>query len=316
MAELSAGSAVTLIVVAYNHGRFLPALLESIDAQVRAPDHVILCDDHSTDGSRALLKEWAARTPISVDLRFNEMNRGLTPTLNAALALVTTPLYAYISGDDAMEPTRVQTQTRALALSSHDFIYSDARVIDEVGNVVSDSFIGMFLGPNVEPTNTFEALIERGNWIPACSVMLRTEAVRAVGGYDEDLFFEDYDLWLRMSRRGTFADVPSTEVRFRRVGDSLGSTRFNDADDRWQWAKVRIRAKHLGVSKDVDRVIVEMLRPWLITLAARGHRRDDLAPILRTSFLRAPGFAALAWAVVASLPVPGLLGLVARQRRK
>jgi glycosyltransferase involved in cell wall biosynthesis len=316
MDEPSPGDAVTLIVVAYNHERFLPALLESIDAQVRPPDRVILCDDRSSDRSRSLLGEWAARTSIPVDLRFNDTNQGLTRTLNAALELVATPLYAYISGDDVLEPTRTRTQARTLGLTDHSFVYSDASVIDEDGTEVSASFVALFLGPDVRPTDTFEALLTHGNWIPACSVMLRTEAVRAVGGYDEDLFFEDYDLWLRLSRRGTFTRVPSREVRFRRVGDSLGSTRFDDADDGWQWAKVRIRAKHLGVGRDVDRVVVGMLRPWLITLAARGHPRADIAPILRTSFVRAPGAAALAWAVAATLPVPGLLQRLARQRRK
>lgn len=316
MGEQAPEVAVTLIVVAYNHERFLPALLESIDAQLRPPERVILCDDRSTDGSRQLLRAWAAETSIPVDLRLNDTNEGLTRTLNAALELVATPFYAYISADDVLEPTRIRAQSQALALTDHAFVYSDARVIDEDGAEVGDSFVALFLGAGVEPTDTFEALLTRGNWIPACSVMLRTEAVRAAGGYDEDLFFEDYDLWLRLSRRGTFGRVPSREVRFRRVGDSLGSTRFDDTDDGWQWAKVRIRAKHLGVGRDVDRVVVGMLRPWLITLAARGHPRADIAPILRTSFVRAPGAAALAWAVVATVPVPGLLQRLARQRRK
>ncbi|MDT0183423.1 glycosyltransferase [Microbacterium sp. ARD31] len=307
MSNDSRRPAVTLIVVSYNHERFLPDLLASIDAQVRAPDRVLLYDDRSSDDSAALLTRWASETSLPVEVRINPDNIGLTPTLNRALSAVDTPFYAYISGDDLMEPTRIDAQLSALAASEHAFSYSDAVVVNEDGTVVGHSFFEMFLGVGVEPSDTFEALLREGNWIPACSVMLRTSSVREVGGYDEDLFFEDYDLWLRLARVGTFTHVTSPQVRFRRVGSSLGSTKFNDADDDWQWAKIRIRAKHLGHDKDADAVIVDKIRPWLVTLAARGHPRTEIAPLLRSSFARSPGAVTLAWAALASVPAPGLL---------
>jgi GT2 family glycosyltransferase len=305
---------MTLIVVAYNHSRFLPALLASIDSQTQKPDRVILCDDVSVDDSRAVLSEWARHSGLDVETRFNASNLGLTPTLNLALAEVTTPYYAYISGDDVMEPTRVANQLAILAASDHAFVYSDATVVDEDDLVVSSSFFSEFLGRD-DPEDTFDSLLTKGNWIPACSVMLRTAAVRQIGGYDEALFFEDYDMWLRLARIGTFTHTPAPEVRFRRVGTSLGSSRFDDADDGWQWAKIHIRTKHLGRDKETDRIIVDQVGPWLVTLAARGHPRNELASLMRSSFTRSPSLATLRWAAVASVPLPWVLQHVARWRR-
>lgn len=308
--------AVTLIVVSYNHARFLPDLLASVDAQVRPPDRVLLCDDCSSDDSAAQLTRWADGTSVPVEVKVNAANRGLTATLNSALSAVHTPFYAYISGDDLMEATRIETQLRLMAASGDSFVYSDAAVIDEGGKIVGHSFLETFLGVGVEPTDTFSSLLQDGNWIPACSVMMRTSAVRAVGGYDGSLFFEDYDLWLRLARVGTFTHVDRPQARFRRVGSSLGSTKFNDADDDWQWAKIRIRAKHLGHDRGTDSVIVGLIRPWLITLAARGHPRSEIGPLLRTSFIRSPGLVTLAWAILASVPVPGLLRRAAEWWRR
>ena len=316
MTDVASSATVTLIVVSYNHARFLPDLLASIDAQVRAPDRVILCDDCSSDESAALLTRWADKTSLPVDVRVNATNLGLTATLNRALSAVDTPFYAYISGDDLMLATRIDTQLSVLSGSDDAFVYSDAVVVDEDGTIVGQSFIETFLGVGREPSDTFGSLIRDGNWIPACSVMLRTSSVRAVGGYDDSLFFEDYDLWLRLARVATFSRVVEPEVCFRRVGSSLGSTRFNDADDDWQWAKIRIRAKHLGHDKDTDAAIVDLIRPWLITLASRGHPRSELAPLLRASFARSPGAVTLAWAALASVPAPRLLHRTAEWWRR
>lgn len=316
---MTAGSAnstgITLIVVSYNHERFLPQLLRSIDAQTTAPEHVILCDDNSHDDSPRLLEAWSLTTPLTVTLHLSSANRGLPMTLNQALSEVDTAFYAYISADDVMAPTRLARQHDVLASGLDAFVYSDATVIDQDGRELRPAFIERFLPPGSSPTDDFRSLLELGNWIPAASVMARASSVRAVHGYDESLFFEDYDLWLRLSRTGTFTHVPEPLVAFRQLQDSLGATRFNDADDEWQWAKVRIRAKHLGIDSETDRLIAGIIRPWLVTLAARGHDRKALAPLFRAAWTAEPTFATTLWAVLASLPIPGLLHRVARGRR-
>src|SRR5262249_25946807 len=53
------------------------------------------------------------------------------------------------------------------------------------------------------------------NFLPAPAVMVRRNAIAAVGGYDESLFFEDFDMWLRLSRRFSFAYLPGQVIRLR-----------------------------------------------------------------------------------------------------
>ena len=169
-----------MIVVSYNHFAFLPQLLESIEGQGVRPGLTILCDDASTDGSARVLTDFAERTTLRTVVRLNDRNRGLTPTLNAALALVDTPYFTYISGDDYMLPGHLATQ---LALLAGDpdlaFVYSDAIRVDETGAELGHRFFDNH-GRSKEDVDDFRSLLHR-NWIPAASVVASTAAVRAVG---------------------------------------------------------------------------------------------------------------------------------------
>lgn len=302
----------TVIVVSHNHSTYLPFLLRSIEQQSVPPAAVVLCDDNSTDDSAAVMRQWASTTEVPVHLLLRDANIGLTRTLNEALALVATPFYAYISGDDVMYPDRLAAQLALIEETGSAFVYSDAHVIDASGATIDRSHVTTHAGG--PPEDSFDALIRSGNWIPAASVMLRTSAVRSVGGYDEDLFFEDFDLWLRLASRYSFAHLDAPLVCFRVLETSLGSTKFTDEDDDYRWARVRISAKHFGRDKATDLFIARLIRPWLITLAAKGHSRGQIAPLMRRCAMADPTAKTLVWAILASVPADPVLHGMARGR--
>lgn len=310
MSERTAND-VTVIVVAYNHEDFVAETLSGIAEQEHIA-RVILCDDASPDGSADVMRSWARGTSIPTTEMLAVTNRGLTATLNEALAQVDTPYYTYISGDDLMFPGRIAAQ-RAYLEARPDlvFVYCDARRFDEYGNRLEPDFLHVDVGDR-EPVDDFDSLL-RGNWIPAVSVMLRTDAVRSAGGYDANLFFEDYDLWLRLAASGPFARVDGALVGFRELSTSLGHTRFHDDDLEWQWAKVRIRQKHFGRDRRHDRLIASIIRPWLITIAQRGGSTKELVPIWWRVALAERTLLNFGYAVSATLR---LIGPVTRLRGK
>jgi glycosyltransferase involved in cell wall biosynthesis len=303
---------VTVIVVTYRHERFVDELLGSLAAQTNPPQRVILCDDASPDDSAGRLRAWAAATPLDTVLLLNEENRGLTATLNAALAHVDTPYYAYIAGDDLMRADRFERQLPVLdADPALAFVYSDAEVVDEGGAVVGASFVSRFEPLGAE--DTFDGLLV-GNWIPAPSVLARTAAVRAVGGYDETLFLEDHDLWLRLAGRFTFTHVDDALVSWREVSTSLGARMFRDEDDEWALTRIRIRAKHWGRDPHTDSIVTDAVRPQLLALARRGVPARTLAPFL-AQVARVDGRAtSRAYALVAATGSTTALRLLARAR--
>lgn len=60
---------IVVIVPFLNEGRFLPTFLESVAAQSRRPDQLVLVDDGSTDGSAEIAEEFATHHPFAAALR-------------------------------------------------------------------------------------------------------------------------------------------------------------------------------------------------------------------------------------------------------
>lgn len=67
---------VSIVVPCYNHAEFLRKRLDTIYNQTYSNYEVILLDDHSTDGSQDIIKEYAERYPIKTKVCFNTKNGG------------------------------------------------------------------------------------------------------------------------------------------------------------------------------------------------------------------------------------------------
>ena len=58
-------TSLSVALCTYNGARFLPAQLESLAAQSRLPDELVIRDDGSSDQTLAILGEFAARAPFA-----------------------------------------------------------------------------------------------------------------------------------------------------------------------------------------------------------------------------------------------------------
>ncbi len=227
-----APGAVTVIVVGYNHAAYIRECLDSIRAQTVPPHRVLVADDASPDDSVEVISSYLSEHPGFAEFFPADENRGLTKTLNTMLAMVDTEFVTYIAADDLMRPDRIEKQ-RAV-MRGADISYSDAVVIDGDGRTIHASSKADFPWPD-EPSRServFECLLYT-NWIPAASIFLRTNTLVAAGSYAEDLFFEDFELLVRLASLGCrFAYVDEPLVAVRRLGSSLGAVGFDGASPR------------------------------------------------------------------------------------
>ncbi len=91
-------STLSVILPNYNHGLFLPRAARALLAQEAPPDEIIIVDDGSSDNSRAVIEELAARHP-TIRVLWNETNCGAIPTLNRGIAAAT-GRYVYLAAAD------------------------------------------------------------------------------------------------------------------------------------------------------------------------------------------------------------------------
>jgi glycosyltransferase involved in cell wall biosynthesis len=96
---------VSIIVLNYNYGRFLPAAIDSAVSQDHPLCEVIVVDDGSTDNSRAVIARYGDR--IRSVLR--NTNDGQIPALNCAWPLARHPILIFLDADDVLLPHAAAT---------------------------------------------------------------------------------------------------------------------------------------------------------------------------------------------------------------
>jgi glycosyltransferase involved in cell wall biosynthesis len=200
--------AVSVLMPVYNAGRFLAPAIESVLAQTLADFELIAINDGSTDGSCAVLQEFAAR-----DARIRVVaqdNQGIVASLNRALALARAPLIARMDADDIARPDRFAKQVAFLQR------YPEIAAVSGAMDVIDEN--GAYLRTDTFPTLPEAVARELDHRSCVChpAAMVRTAVMRAVGGYRRIVqYAEDYDLWLRVAEVGGIANLPDVLLSYR-----------------------------------------------------------------------------------------------------
>jgi glycosyltransferase involved in cell wall biosynthesis len=238
---------VTVVALCYNHERFVETCLDSIRAQTYQDFELIICDDASSDRSPDLIEAWIAKNfPNAIFLR-QSLNLGVCKVLNLALAKACGQFLSMISTDDMWEQDKLARQVAFLDQQGDDvaMIYSDVSLMDVDGIVLPGRFIDRHWPGLTPPSGNLLEHLSTRNFIPAMATLIRTRSLRAVGGYDEKLAYEDYDMWLRLAQRFRIMFLDVIVARYRLVPGSLGDQLFRVPNRLSIVADCRIAIKQL-----------------------------------------------------------------------
>lgn len=123
---------ISIAMCTYNGAAFLPAQLQSISTQSRPPDEIVICDDVSTDNTRALLESFKQRSPVPITLHINDQNLGSVRNFERAIALCTGDVIALSDQDDVWRADKLQMIEDAFNKSpSAGLVFSNAEIVDE-----------------------------------------------------------------------------------------------------------------------------------------------------------------------------------------
>lgn len=125
----------------FNGERFLAEQLESLETQTRRPDELVIVDDASTDGTVAILREFADRHRGRVRLRLSKENRGADLTFAEALGHCTADLVFPCDQDDRWHPEKIERIAREVEERADlGLVASDSSLIGEHGEEIEASF--------------------------------------------------------------------------------------------------------------------------------------------------------------------------------
>jgi glycosyltransferase involved in cell wall biosynthesis len=213
------------VMAVYNQRATIAEALDSVLAQTRLPDEIIVVDDGSTDGSGDLV---AQRYGSRVQL-IRQPNRGAAAARNTGVRAANAAMIAFIDSDDKWFPQYLERQTAVmernplcmLSFTAH-ILHNEATKKTRVENDRLDK--GTYLQKYF--------IRERG--LPATdAVMVRRAVFDEVGWFDEDSQITfDTDMWLRIMVRFGFEYVPEPLVWVRRGPHQTTPT---DLDRVFKW---------------------------------------------------------------------------------
>ncbi|MGB7601979.1 MAG: glycosyltransferase family 2 protein [Candidatus Sulfotelmatobacter sp.] len=214
------GLELSVAMCTFNGKRFLGAQLDSILAQQRPPDELVVCDDGSTDGSIEIVREFAERAPFPIRLLVNAKTLGSTKNFEQAITLCQGAIVALADQDDVWYRHKLEWIEKAF-LKSSDIVaaFSDADLID------NDSHP---LGSRLWPTLLFDAgeqnQFSNGN---ALDVLIKHPVVTGATMAFRREFFEPmipipkdeiHDKWISFllaARGGSFEVISEPQMQYR-----------------------------------------------------------------------------------------------------
>lgn len=193
---------ISVVIPSYNHARFLGDAIQSVIAQIRAPDELLVIDDGSTDGSPEVAAQALQHAPFPTRLIVRK-NRGLCSALNQGLSETRGDLFAYLGSDDIWMPRKLKIQEEQLSAEPRAVLaYSPKFYVDAQGMVTgrSDTW-EKYKGGDLS-----EDIVRCRSFPPSCTAIYRRSALG--DGWDPSHRLEDYPMVLRLSFLGPFAYHP------------------------------------------------------------------------------------------------------------
>lgn len=275
---------VTVIVICYNHAQFVIEALESVEAQVYPNLHLVVLDDCSTDNSVDVIRHWLSQHyPHSVFVA-HKTNMGLCRTANESLAYAKGKYIRFLAADDRWVPNTLTRQIEVMEAASEDVgvLYSDALLMDAHGELLPKRFIEFHRQFAQMPEGWIFGTLLQGNFIPAMTAVVRLRCVEFVGGIDESLTTEDWNLWVRISRQFKFKYFPEPTAYYRFVQTSMTNTLYDEIVDSERRMFVKyLRCGWLSGEKKKEAIDTECMAAYRAYREELPNRVEEAAWVLR-----------------------------------
>jgi len=225
-------SSVSIIVPTYNRASLVTQAVDSLLAQTRVPDEIIVVNDGSKDDTEKVLQKY--QRPVKVIKR---ENGGLSAARNTGLKNATGDLIAFLDDDDTLTPNSIEL--RASYLEAHpeiDVVYGDIFITDLEGN---PQYLFSSKPSAKMPSGDVFAEIICSNLAPVHAYMLRSRCISNMMFDTTYHVLEDYDLFVQLAAKYQFQFLNEVVGTYRYHPSQMRSTRLNKMRE----TEVRLREK-------------------------------------------------------------------------
>jgi len=213
---------LSVALCTFNGERFLLNQLQSIAAQTRLPDEIVVCDDRSQDATTAVIGEFARRVNFKVSLCVNAERLGATQNFARAFSLCSGEILVPCDQDDVWEPDKLAVLDSAfrddprLLLAFHDLAVVTPEGILTGGTQWERLGFGQALQARVNGGEAFESLL-RFNLVTGAAMAFRASLGRTALPIPE-CFVHDEWIALVAAAAGRVLSIDRPLTRYRQHG--------------------------------------------------------------------------------------------------
>jgi len=224
---------VTVLISIHNGAETLDRCFRSLADQTMQDFEIVCVDDVSTDQTPDKLRVWQKTFGGRLRVIRNEDNLGLTKSLNKGLALIQTPYTARIDADDWWKKDKLAKQI-AFMDQHHEYGVVGTNYV----NVSPQGEKPIYLPENDREIR--QNAVRRNPFAHGC-VVFRTDLVKGLGGYDENVRYgQDYELWLRALPKTKFCNLPEL-LCYRTTGSGISVEKQKEQ----MWQSIRTQSRYI-----------------------------------------------------------------------
>lgn len=181
---------ISAIITTYNRAGLVSRAIDSVLAQTRPVDEVIVVDDGSSDDTRAAVARYGTRVRY-----IYQENAGMAASRNAAVAASRCEWVAFLDDDDEWAPGKIEKQVHALAARPGAVLcYGQALRLFPDG--ATETHVAA-------PLDRLRTQVLLANPFSPCTVLMRREFFHLAGGFNPALRrAEDWEFAARMIALG------------------------------------------------------------------------------------------------------------------
>ncbi len=299
---MSGGKAVQVLLGTFNGARFVAEQIESILAQTYEPLMILARDDGSSDGTRAILEEYAARFPAQVRLL-----PAAPPSGNAKfnfmelLRIADAPYVAFADQDDVWLPEKIAAAVVAMEKLERQhgpdsplLVFSDLRVVNERLETINPSF---WASQQIQPehVHSLRRLIMQ-NVVTGCTMLINEPLREAALPMPAGVFMHDWWIALVACALGHSVYLAEPAILYRQHGGNvLGAPTPPPVTGIPKWRQHQQRRKYWEMTAKQADAVLQALGPRLSKRDRKlleNYKRCEESPsrLVRTATLLRDGF--------------------------
>jgi len=243
---------VTVICTVYNHESFLEDALDSVKSQSHSKIELFIIDNGSQDSSQTKIDKWVRdNSDFQPEIIFREQSINYCASFNEALFLSTGEFIIDLAGDDILLKEHIKSSLAILKKHPNAVAsFSDAELLE--GDQVKRFYEEYKIGPPINTVGDVYLDVIATYCISTVTLVFKATHLKAIGGYDEALVYEDFDILCRLARKFSFCYSPHVGVRKRILSSSFSASQYKTRNSSMLESTLHICRKIKGMNRSEE----------------------------------------------------------------